>query len=374
MATHLDADLIELQMRVGHFAEAEVLSRLSADDAFPMDLWQKMGEAELLGLGLPTGYGGSGGSWLTIQAAGEAFVRGSHNVGMALSWLIHLIVARFAILGFGTAKQIETWMPGLACGVVTASLAISEPKTGAHPKHLRTSATREGDHWVLNGEKTLLTNGPLAGLFVILAVSAVEGDKKRLTAFLVPKETPGLSLTEAIPLDILKPSPHCGIRLNHCAVSSAQILGEPGAAFEKISKPFRTLEDVLLMGPVVGGLAAQLMSLITLIQRQSIARTDILKMALGALQVQLDALRILAYEAVVMLDSGRTHPEFQQILLSFRSLAKYFQSCVKRWVDQHGIKTEEPFTRLTNDLNFTIRLAENIAQLKQKILGEALLP
>ena len=99
---------------------------------------------------------------------------------------------------------------------ITLSLAISEPGTGAHPKYLQTSASREGDDWVLTGEKSFLTNGPLAALFVVLAVSATEGDKKRLTAFLVPRETPGLSLTDPIHLDFLKPSPHCGIRLDAC--------------------------------------------------------------------------------------------------------------------------------------------------------------
>jgi acyl-CoA dehydrogenase len=332
-----------------------------------------MGEAGLLGLGIPAAYGGSGGDWLSIQAAGEAFVRGSRNMGMALSWLIHLIVCRFAVFGFGTNQQIGQWLPRLAAGEITPSLAISEPGTGAHPKYLRTSAVREGEDWILTGEKSFLTNGPLAGLFVVFAITAVEGDKKQFTAFLVPRETPGLSLTDPLNLDFLKPSPHCGIRLEACRISSDQVLGNQGDAFERISKPFRDLEDVMLMGPVAGGMQVQMASLPLLIARQGIGPTDDLKTAIGELQVRLDALRILAYEAAAMLDSGRHHPEFSSLLLSFRSGAGQFQSRLAQVLDQSEIKTDPAWATLAKDLTMTLGVAGHVALIKQKKIGEAIL-
>ena len=294
-------------------------------------------------------------------------------MGMALSWLIHLIVCRFAVLGFGTNKQIEQWLPRLAAGEITPSLAISEPGTGAHPKYLRTSALREGEDWILTGEKSFLTNGPLAGLFVVLAVSATEGGRKQMTAFLVPRETPGLSLTDPLRLDFLKPSPHCGIRLDACRISSDQVLGNLGDAFERISKPFRDLEDVMLMGPVAGGMQVQMAALPVLIAGQGIGPTDDLKTALGELQFRLDALRILAYEAAAMLDSGRRHPEFPSLLLSFRSLAGQFQSLLAQVLDQTGIQTDAAWATLAKDLTMTLGVAGHVALIKQKKIGEAIL-
>ena len=373
MATHLDEDLVELQKQIGHFASAEAAPRLLTADGFPMALWQKMGEAKLLGLGLPRAYGGSGGSWLAMQAAGEAFVRGSHNMGMALSWLIHLIVARFAVLGFGSTGQIEQWLPRLASGESTVSLAISEPETGAHPKYLRTSAVRTGKGWIVTGEKSFLTNGPLADLFVVLAVSSSAGGKKQLTAFLVPREPPGLSRTDPLRLDFLQPSPHCGIRLNACRVASDQVLGEMGAAQELISVPFRDLEDVMLMGPVAGGMQVQMAGLPGLIEAQGIGPTDALKTALGELQYRLDVLKILAYEAAAMLDSGRRHPEFASLLLSFRFLAGHFQTRLAEILAQSGIQTDRPWATLTKDLTVTTGVARNVALIKQKKLGEDIL-
>jgi acyl-CoA dehydrogenase len=294
MAMHLDEEREKRQQQIDLFVKTEAALNLSGTDTFPVALWRKMGEAGLLGLGIPAAYGGSGGDWLSIQAAGEAFVSGSRNMGLALSWLIHVLVSRFAVLGFGSTGQIGQWLPRLASGEITPSLAISEPGTGAHPKYLRTSAFREGEDWILNGEKSFLTNGPLAGLFVVLAVSATEDGKKQMTAFLVPRETPGLSLTDPLRLDFLKPSPHCGIRLEACRIASGQVLGSPGNAFERISKPFRDLEDVMLMGPVAGGMQVQMAALPALIAGQAIGPTDGLKTALGELQFRLDALRILA--------------------------------------------------------------------------------
>ena len=373
MAMHLDEERQKRQQQIDRFTKTQSALDLNGTDIFPVALWRKMGEAGLLGLGIPAAYGGSGGDWLSIQAAGEAFARASGNMGIALSWLIHLIVGRFAVLGFGTGRQIEQWLPRLATGEVTPSLAISEPGTGAHPKHLRTSAFRDGEDWILTGEKSFLTNGPLAGLFVVLAVSATEGGKNKITAFLVPRETPGLSLTDPLRLDFLKPSPHCGIRLAACRVSSDQVLGPPGDAFERISKPFRDLEDVMLMGPVAGGMQVQMAALPVLIAQQGIVPTDDLKTALGELQFRLDALRILAYEAAAMLDSGRSHPEFTSLLLSFRSGAGQFQSHLAQILDLARIKTDPAWATLAKDLIMTLGVAGHVALIKQKKIGEAIL-
>jgi len=373
MATRIDSGLSALQEEIGRFAEVEALPRLQSVGEFPLELWRKMGEAGLLGLGLPVAYGGSGGGWLSIQAATEAFVHKGHNLGMALSWLIHMMVSRFALLGSGTSRQIEQWLPRLAAGETTLSLAISERGAGAHPGHMTARAIRGAGEWVLTGEKTFLTNGPLAGLFIVLAVTATAGERKQLTAFLVRRDAAGFSLTDPIHLDFLKPSPHCGLRLDHCAVPFDQVLGEPGSAFENISKPFRELEDAMLMGPVVGGMEAQITFLSMRFDGRKIGVTASLTDTLGELQARLDALRIIAYEAAAMLDSGRSHPEFTSLLLSFRFLARHFQSVLAGFLEQAGIPDDPSLATLTRDLEMTVGVAENVALIKQRRIGEALL-
>ncbi len=129
----------------------------------------------------------------------------------------------------------------------------------------------------------------------------------------------------------------------------------------------------MLMGPVAGGMQVQMAVLPVLIARQGIGPTDDLKTALGELQYRLDALRILAYEAAAMLDSGHRHPEFPSLLLSFRSGAGQFQSRLAQVLDQAGIQTDPAWTTLAKDLTMTLGMAGHVALIKQKKIGEAIL-
>ena len=136
-------------------------------------------------------------------------------------------------------------LPRLASGALTSGGVRSEPGAGAHPKHLRTTARRDGDDFVLDGEKAYVTNGPLADMFIVLAITAVEDGRKRYSAFLVPKATPGLEILPMEPFGALRPSPHCRLRLTACRVAGGAMLGSPHAAYEAMALPFRDVEDAV---------------------------------------------------------------------------------------------------------------------------------
>ena len=129
----------------------------------------------------------------------------------------------------------------------------------------------------------------------------------------------------------------------------------------------------MLMGPVAGGLAAQLSVLATRFERRDIRATDAFAAAAGELQARLDALRILAYEAAAMLDSGRGHPEFTSLLLAFRLQAGHFQAALAGLLWQAGIPADPELATLAKDVEMTAGVAENVARIKQKRIGEALL-
>ena len=210
MATLLDKGLSSLKRETALFAELNIACRqeLSASTDFPWDIWRKMGEEGLLGLGLPHKYGGLGGNYLSIAIAEESLVHKGHNMGIALSWLMHNVISRFLILGFGNQGQREMYLENLARGKATASLALSERGTGAHPKHLETSAHRQGESWVLKGEKAYLTNGPIADLYIVIAVTGHREGRKDFSAFLMPRDTPGLTTVEGVDMRFLRPAPH----------------------------------------------------------------------------------------------------------------------------------------------------------------------
>jgi acyl-CoA dehydrogenase len=261
----------------------------------------------------------------------------------------------------------------MAAGRMTASLAVSEPETGAHPRHLKTSALSRGDQYVLTGEKTYLTNGPFADLFVVFAVTGEDQAKKQITAFLVPRDTPGLTVTEEMPLDFLRPSAHCGIKLQNSPVPASRILGKKGSAYDDMIKPFREIEDALMMGPMAGCMARQLEIVLALLKENQVILTNGLNRSLGRFQSFIHTLSVLAYEAAAMLDSDKRHSEFLSLLLASRYLSGHVQSMLERFTTESGLRLNADLEGITHDIRSTGKIAQNVSMAKLKKLGEGLL-
>jgi len=377
MATALDEKLTHLREKVSIFA-AEIIaprsSRLRAHLEFPFDIWRRMATEQLLGIGIPEQYGGFGGTYRAISVAGEALVSGGHNMGLSLSWTIHQVIARFLLGEFGNESQCGTYLPAMATGANTAAVAISEPEAKAHPKYMSTSASMHDGYYLLNGTKSFLTNGPIADFFVVCAITGTGNDnRKDFSAFIVPKSTEGVSITKFIEFEFLRPSPHCEITLSGCRVPEAGILGVKNQAYDSMIKPFRDVEEVCLMGSVVGGMAQQLALLVTRFRAAPVPASDGLKLRLGHLQSILDMLRIAAYEAAHMLDSGIRHPEFLSLLLSFRYLAGDFQESITHLLSEITSEPYSEFSSLSVDVSTTVGIAAYVARIKQQKHGEQLL-
>jgi alkylation response protein AidB-like acyl-CoA dehydrogenase len=362
---------------VGNFARRFIAPRtdLHSLAEFPFDIWEKMGEEGLLGMGIPQRYGGRGADHQTLSAAGEALVRHGHNLGLAASWLLHELVARF-LVQFGTAEQHGQYLGKLAEGRITGCFAVSEPGRGSHPKQLATRAQREGSDYILDGEKTYLTNGPIAGLFLVVAVSEASGTRKEFTAFLVPRETPGLTLAPPLALPFLRPSPHGGIVLAGCRVPQGAVVGVPGRAYGDMVLPFREIEDTMMMGPVVGGAESQIASVVRL-ARQSpppeLEELEALESNLGKLQAMISVLRLIAREGVRALDGASGGIEAAPLTLAFRHLAAEFQADLSATLAAARLAPDDRLSLMTNDLVGTGQIAGNVARLKQRKLGAAVL-
>jgi len=257
------------------FAARHVACRadLQTGQEFPSDLWRKMGKAGLFRAGLPEKYGGDSCGYLDLLRSGEAFVRSGLNLGLGMSWIFQQIIARSVVGTFGTPEQCRQYLRAAALGDCTISFAVSEPGRGASPKTLATKAHQQGASYLLTGEKTYLTNGPIADLFVVVAVTDDASARKGFTAFMVARGAQGLFVEPPMPLNFLKPSPHGGIQLNHCLIPKTSVLGREGNAWEDMVVPLGETEDVVMMGPVLGGMAAQLDLLTAALREQSTDRS-----------------------------------------------------------------------------------------------------
>jgi len=371
----LSEELLLIQAEAAEFAKERLAGRpeLGTEAEFPWDLWRALAEAGWLGLTIPRDFGGKGGGYMALAVAGEALLQYGHNLGLVLSWLLHNLVGGCLLLGLGNEDQRRLYLPRLAQGQMTGCLAISEPETGAHPKYMKTMAAAEGPSFRLNGRKSYLTNGPIADLFVVMAVTGEAGGRKDITAFLTPRNSPGLSLTEPMKLDRLKPSPHGGLVLENVLVPSENILGPPGRAYEEMIKGFRDLEDALLMGPITGGLGRQIELLIGLVGGVNRSLSPDLKAALGELQFIHDALRVLAYEAAGRLEGPKTPSELTSLILAGRRLFGLFQESFQKIMDGFGLETKPEIDILGKDLTFAANIGRNVSRQKQIKLGEKVL-
>lgn len=171
-----------------------------------------------------------------------------------MTFLAHWQLIKLHIVEEADISLKQQLLPLLAAGKATLSVAISEPKAGAHPKHLKTTADRVGDDFILNGEKAFLTNGPIAQYFIVLAITKEHNARRSFSAILVDAETVGLERTDGVKIDFLHPCPHGGIRLQNCKVPAANLIGIEGEAFVRTSLRMRAIEDAVGAASHIGAL------------------------------------------------------------------------------------------------------------------------
>ena len=356
--------------RMSRFATEEVRGRedLNEPGLFPHDLWELLGREGLLGLGVPEAFGRSAASIIEQADLAEALARRGRSLGLTVAWQSHNTLTRYFFGRFASPAQQAHWMPQLAAGDVTPAVAISEPGSGAHPKHLKTTATEDSGGFRLNGEKAFVTNGPIAGVYIVVAVTGTEAGRKRFTAFLVKRGTPGLSYTEAGAVHGLYPVGHCGLRFEDCRVPRDAVLGNPGSAYEEMAQPLRDYEDMLGIATLTGGMGAVL---------------DILRDAslAGAIEFDRDAReRIGGMEATraAVAQLGRTvlagDPAQSQgaiLLLAARRLVQDFLSDLDQVAPASSGIPELPVLR--RDLGILGGVARQVVRLRLGRLGDSVL-
>ena len=358
---------------ISRFAIEHVASRTDLQTArdFPHDIWQKMGEAGFFQIGIAKDFGGSGGGFRQLVEAGEVFVRSGYNMGLALSWLYQQIIAISLIYGFGNEKQRKKYLPPMSKGKLIVSFAVSEPKHGARPKLLTSTATPDGNCYKLNGEKTYLTNGPIAGLFIVVAITGEERQQKKFSAFLVANSEEGVNISPQMKLDFLKSSPHGGIGLHDCRVPASNMLGEKDKAYTDMVLPFSDAENIVMMGAATGGMGAELMDVILEINASNINEDKSLQSEVGALDSLLETMRAIAREAAQKLDQQDN--TVVPLTLIFDELADGFQSRITAMVKKWELKTPQRYNILQTDLNVLGLMNKKNIPRKQMKLGSELL-
>lgn len=351
---------------------------LQTDQLFSKEIRKKMGDAGLFRIGLPESYGGNNGSHLDLLQAGEIFVRDGRDLGLGVSWIFQQIIARHLLGTFGMPEQCDQYLRAAACGKCMLSFAVSEPGRGATPKNLTTKATRQGRSYFLQGEKSYLTNGPIADIFIVIAVTDESSPRKAFTAFLVPRNTPGLTVLPPMSLNFLKSSPHGAINMNQCQLKQQALLGAEGKAWQDMVVPLGEIEDTIMMGPVLGGMAAQLDILKNAVQNSATPADRGLEGEAGALAALFAAMKVIAYEAARRLDNlpaGSLPTDADKspvpLVIAWARLATEFCTDIARLAQQVKISIPEVFSRLQTDITSLGALQKRRLQVRQEKTGRA---
>src|SRR6202022_4281361 len=193
----LGPEIDMLRTTVRGFAEdriAPLAAEIDRTDRFPIELWPEMGGLGLHGITVEEEYGGAGMGYLAHCVAMEEVSRGSASVG--LSYGAHSNLCINQIRRNGTEAQKRQYLPKLISGEHVGALAMSEPGAGSDVVSMRLRADRQGDHYVLNGSKMWITNGPDADTLVVYGKTSPDAGPRGITAFVVERGMPGFSTAQ----------------------------------------------------------------------------------------------------------------------------------------------------------------------------------
>ena len=326
------------------------------------DPFGPMAKAGLFQIGLP----GTNAldSYRAIAAAEQAIAAKTGLLGLASAFAGRQMVARFFLAGFANPEQRAAWLPRVAAGEVCAVIAISEPGAGAHPKHLTTSAEPQRDGYIVRGRKAWVTNGPIADVFLVLAVAGVEEGRKRYGLFLILKGTKGLSVKPMPALDALAPATHCELELDGCEVPATARIGDMPDAYPAMALPFRDVEDTVGTANMSGLLIWLLESC-----AMHIEQTDDNALRLGRLAGLVSLVQAASQLAVAALDSEG--PDVPARVIGVRLLARQIVDDIRELLPQ-GAPADEAIARALAAYDLLSSVAREPRTVRQARLGNSL--
>lgn len=248
---NLGEDVDMLRDLVYRFAQTEIAPRAAEIDSsnqFPADLWEKMGGLGLLGITVSEDYGGTPMGYLAHTVAMEEISRASAAVG--LSYGAHSNLCVNQIFKNGTHEQKLTYLPKLCSGEHVGALAMSEPGAGSDVVSMQLKAQKEGDVYVLNGNKMWITNGPDANTYVIYAKTDLAAGSRGITAFIVERDFKGFSRAQKLDKLGMRGSNTCELVFEDCEVPATNILGKEGEGVRVLMSGLDFERTVLSGGPV----------------------------------------------------------------------------------------------------------------------------
>jgi len=297
------------QRMVRDFAEREIAPQASQTDEtkqFPWPIIEKMAALGLMGLPIPEKYGGAGSDTLSYALAVEEVARACGSTAITLA--AHVSLACKPLLMFGSEEQKQKYLVPLAQGKGLGAFGLTEPAAGSDAGATQTTARPDGDEWVINGQKCFITNGSIADIVVITAMTDKDAGTRGISSFIVPKGAPGFRPGRDEEKMGLRGSVTSELFFEDCRIPSENILGKPGEGF----KQFLTTLDggrisigAMALGLAQAALEASLRYSKERVQfGRPIAKFQAIQWMLADMGTEIDAARLLIYRTAWLKDQG----------------------------------------------------------------------
>lgn len=323
------------------------------DGKLPEAFIEELRQFGLFGLIIPEAHGGLGlGSMAYSRTLQEV---GRYDASVAVTVGAHSSIGMRGLLLFGTDEQKSRYMPGLASGEMIAAFCLTEPGAGSDAAAIKTTAVREGDHWVLNGSKLWITNGGIASFFTVFARTSSEDSRGKMSAFIVTRDMPGVSIGPHEDKMGLRANPTTTVSFDNVAVPAENLLGEPGKGF-KVAMQILNSGRTGLGGGSVGGMKR----LIELATRQANERKTFGQpiSSYGLIKEKVGRMVVDCYtsEAVVTMVAGLIDGGSQDYAVEAAISKVYATECLWRTADEalqiaggNGFMREYPYERIMRD-------------------------
>lgn len=366
-----------LRDQVRAFARKELAPRAAEIDRsnqFPLELWPRLGELGLLGITADEAYGGSGLGYLAHAVVMEELSRASASV--ALSYGAHSNLCVNQINRNGTTEQKARYLPGLIAGSQIGALAMSEPNAGSDVVSMRLRAEPRGDHFVLNGSKMWITNGPDAHVYVIYAKTAPERGAQGISAFLVERDWPGFSRSPKIDKLGMRGSNTCELFFDQVKVPRENLLGGENDGVRVLMSGL-DFERVVLAGGPLGIMQACLDVVLPYVHDrqqfgQSIGEFQLIQGKLADMYSQISACRAYLYAVASACDRGEnTRKDAAGVILYCAERATATALEAIQILGGNGYINDYPTGRLLRDAKL-YEIGAGTSEIRRMLIGREL--
>ncbi|WP_449468070.1 isovaleryl-CoA dehydrogenase [Stenotrophomonas humi] len=373
----LGEEIDMLRESVAQFATAHIAPLAEEADSsnhFPNQLWRQLGEQGLLGMTVEEEYGGTGMGYLAHVVAMEEISRASGGIG--LSYGAHSNLCLNQLRKNGSEAQKHNYLPKLCSGEHVGALAMSEPGAGSDVVSMKLRADKRGDHYVLNGNKMWITNGPDADVLIVYAKTDANAGSRGITAFIIEKGMKGFSTAQKLDKLGMRSSNTCELVFQDCEVPVENVLGEVGGGV-KVLMSGLDYERVVLSGGPLGLMAAALDVVLPYVHErkqfgEAIGTFQLIQAKLADMYVGFNACRAYVYAVAKACDQGRTtRQDAAGAILYSAEKATWAAGEAIQILGGNGYINEYPAGRLWRDAKL-YEIGAGTSEIRRMLIGREL--